>query len=727
MAWLSGWKKRIKVTVDNTKVDVSLSNFPILIKISTSSGITSADVSAVFDELVSDTNRKKIAVTTSNGTTECYVEIERWDDASELAWLHVKAPSISNSADEDFYLYYDVSHADNTTYVGDVGDTPAQSVWDANFTGVYHLNENPATENAKDSTASPNNLTPSTNKPTLIDSKVGKGYDFELSSQNYLSGSTPADDTFTIEAVVKPESFTGGFNGIAGWTNGTSRRELETETTSGYIRICYGANKDKRATNYALSLATDYYVAVGYDGSEVGNVNENEVTWSGEGSVSAGISNTLRVGRYVYSTGYYWDGEISEVRMSDIKRTSEWRKATYYSLFDNFATFGSEETNQKTDDLDVILESKKQDLLDGILAGYETLNNDLDVILEGKINNLLDVILKGKIDDDLDAILKGKTYNELSSILQAFITLNNDIDGILVGKILDELDVLVHVKETDDLDIILRGITKDFIDVILQGKDTLTNDLFIILKAVSSYTDDLDVILKGKIPDDQQVIIQGRSFNEASIVLQAIDILELASRRLTLLDKIKLRSTAVYSSPRSLIPLKLVYGDWSTSKIKCEALDEYGYIHHISDRQIMSINAVHVDGVLATYGYQAYTAYQDETGEPIACVVFDNPQYDKQVTVNCKGIVDKRDGSLIENPANLIRDLLLNVQEYIDDVIDETRLSQFYSDCLKEEIKVAPIIDQEETIKAFFDRLALNIHSRWMLSDGKSVMKLRWL
>ena len=87
MSWLSSFNKRIKLTVDNTNVDGTLSNFPVLVKLSNSSGISSTDVTSVFTELGSDANRKKIAVTTSDGETQCYVEIERFDYSNSVAEL----------------------------------------------------------------------------------------------------------------------------------------------------------------------------------------------------------------------------------------------------------------------------------------------------------------------------------------------------------------------------------------------------------------------------------------------------------------------------------------------------------------------------------------------------------------------------------------------------------------------------------------------------------------
>ena len=151
-SWLGTWAKRVKIILDKDQVDALLSNFPVMIYLSASSGQSNQDLSSIFDELTSDDNRKKIAVTIANGQTQCYVEIERWDDTNEKAWLHVKVPSISSSIDTELYIYYDSSEDDNTTYVGDVGSTPGQTVWDSNFKAVYHLGEDPTFSGGADTT-----------------------------------------------------------------------------------------------------------------------------------------------------------------------------------------------------------------------------------------------------------------------------------------------------------------------------------------------------------------------------------------------------------------------------------------------------------------------------------------------------------------------------------------------------------------------------------------------
>ena len=141
-AGLDGWANQIKITIDQSKIDANLTNYPVLINLSAASGINDANLSAIFTELGSDANRKKIAVTTADGVTQCYVEIEKWDTASRQASLWVRVPSISASVDTDLYLYYDRNQPDNNTFVGDKGSSAATRVWDNNYRLVLHLNDN---------------------------------------------------------------------------------------------------------------------------------------------------------------------------------------------------------------------------------------------------------------------------------------------------------------------------------------------------------------------------------------------------------------------------------------------------------------------------------------------------------------------------------------------------------------------------------------------------------
>jgi hypothetical protein len=81
--WLSGWDRRIQITIDHTKVGSDLSNFPVMLRLSPASGVNKANVSEVFNNL--GANSKKIAITTSDGATQCYVEIAKWDNTNREA------------------------------------------------------------------------------------------------------------------------------------------------------------------------------------------------------------------------------------------------------------------------------------------------------------------------------------------------------------------------------------------------------------------------------------------------------------------------------------------------------------------------------------------------------------------------------------------------------------------------------------------------------------------
>ena len=121
--WLDAWAKRVKITIDHNYIDENLVWFPVLIHLSSACGKDGAyDMTPVFDEV--GANRKKIAVTKADGTTQLYVEVDHWDAVGEKAWLWVSRDGwmILAESDTDVYIYYDNSQPDNISFVGDPGD-----------------------------------------------------------------------------------------------------------------------------------------------------------------------------------------------------------------------------------------------------------------------------------------------------------------------------------------------------------------------------------------------------------------------------------------------------------------------------------------------------------------------------------------------------------------------------------------------------------------------------
>jgi len=371
MGWLDDWAKRIELTIDNTNIDSDLTNFPVLIYLSAASGIGDVDVSAVFDELTADANRKKIAVTSSDGTTQLYVEIERWDDANEKAWLWVKVPSVTAASSTTLYLYYDSAKADNTTYVGDTGDTPAQNVWDSNFVGVWHMAQDPNGDGAdaiKDSTSNANHGTPAgaMTSADLVDGKIGKTIDFD-GGDDYIdlgndSNLEPGTGPFTWETLIN-SSDTSVRMCVLGKQNQSSPFSYE----GWVIRISQAGNDRKlhiqliedSATaaikvkgSTALFDSTDYNITISYDGSEaasgismfVNGVGETEIIEMDTLSSTITCTKDAHIGSAGDTGSNYFGGIIDEVRMSTTARSAVWIKSTYYSNWDDLISWGEEET-----------------------------------------------------------------------------------------------------------------------------------------------------------------------------------------------------------------------------------------------------------------------------------------------------------------------------------------------------------------------------------------------
>ena len=358
MSWLPDYSKRIKLTIDSDKVDSTLVDFPVLIKLSDSSGINSLDITSVFTELGSDVNRKKIAVTTSDSITQCYVEIEHWSDSLEKAELWVKVPTVVSGTTTDLYLYYDSTQSDNTSYIGDTGDTPAQNVWDNNFKLVMHMAQDPngdVADAVKDSTSNINHGTPygSMTSADLVDGEIGKAIEFD-GSNDYLTHGTLLDvvpSALTFETLQKVTAKTGATQCILNKHN-----ILIQERFYFFLTDANGAQFDYEAHDGG-------YTSVPFSTGWVLDVYDNRViTWdtangiqlytngNGDGGSSGAtalfLDGTLRdlcVGKALYENVAPYRGVIDEVRISNIARSDAWIKATYYSNWDELISFGAEE------------------------------------------------------------------------------------------------------------------------------------------------------------------------------------------------------------------------------------------------------------------------------------------------------------------------------------------------------------------------------------------------
>jgi hypothetical protein len=339
---LSGFDKRISLTIDHTKLSSTLTDFPLLIKLSTSSGVSAQDISAIFTEL--GANSKKIAVTTSNNT-QCYVEIERWDNANNLAILWAKIPSISHETDTTLYLYYDSTASDNTTYVGDTDSEVAENVWDSNYKGVFHFNSETT---IKDSTSNDNDGS-ITGTLSLSDGQIGKAVSIGANEYITLTDTiTLTDYTWTISYWLKEGAL--GFNCIVGSDTNYHHFIRNTNVVAQAIvqAMSDTTNQKNYRGNYTRDTDWHYYtVRRTASGNNVKIFADGQETTYSESTMADQDLTLDYIGRFNTTEGYSsnrTEGLLEELRVSNSARSDAWLIADYNSQNDSLITYSSEQS-----------------------------------------------------------------------------------------------------------------------------------------------------------------------------------------------------------------------------------------------------------------------------------------------------------------------------------------------------------------------------------------------
>lgn len=178
--WLDGWNSRIELTLDSTDVDECLTDFPVLLHLSGSSGINNTDLTAIFDAIEEDYNAT--AYTMGDGLTRLYFDVENWDwNTTETANIFVAPYYVSNLTDTKLYLYYD------TTQDGSDYHVP-ENIYTPFFVMVQHM-EDATTLTLLDSTSNDNTLfKKDVNEPIEYTGKIGNAQ-FLDGINDYLNAS----------------------------------------------------------------------------------------------------------------------------------------------------------------------------------------------------------------------------------------------------------------------------------------------------------------------------------------------------------------------------------------------------------------------------------------------------------------------------------------------------------------------------------------------------------
>jgi hypothetical protein len=357
MGWLAGYRYRIPFVIVDAEIAANLTDFPVLLKLSTSSGTGAEDISAIFTEL--GANSRKLAVTNSDGTTENYVEVEQWDNANNIAWLWV-ALDLTNGQDNTFYFYYDSTVADNANVGTSPNDAASNAVWDANYMMVHHLQGADAAS-LDDSTSLNHDVSASNGTPDYnYDAKVGHGVYTASASSERISISDDAHlDTYS-EATWEYWFYMHTAPAVSGrrcqfnkyLTTGNQRSWLiglyNDAATLKWKCLLSKLGTAGLENSYTWTPTTDtwYHIGIRWDSvtdtTPVLYINGVATAWTTSAACNASIADSSDV-VYLgfYNDGSYHDGAYDEARISNLDRGASYMVANYESQRDHFVDWGT--------------------------------------------------------------------------------------------------------------------------------------------------------------------------------------------------------------------------------------------------------------------------------------------------------------------------------------------------------------------------------------------------
>ena len=197
--WLADYCYRKEITIDEAQVSGTSEHlsFPVLINIASDNDL----ISTAFSGNVASSDGYDIVFTSSDGVALLKHQVERYVESTGEYISWVKIPLLDFDTDTKIFMYYG-----NSAIITDQSST---DVWNANYEGVWHLNEATDATNI-DATGNTNDGTPD-NSPTSDTGKIGPALDFNTGTPQtriIIPADASLDLTiptqWSISAWVKP-------------------------------------------------------------------------------------------------------------------------------------------------------------------------------------------------------------------------------------------------------------------------------------------------------------------------------------------------------------------------------------------------------------------------------------------------------------------------------------------------------------------------------------------
>lgn len=339
-------------TSTGANVASNLTNFPICIVVNASSWSNSTERGHFFSDSYNPLG-KRVQFFDADGTTNLAYEVESYNASTQVAIYWVKVPQVDGNSSTD---HIHVAYGNDPN--GSNQDSAAD-VWSNGYVSVFHLGGNSwagSSPQALDSLGNHNFANGGSTENTTYG--IGSGRSFV--TNQYV-------DHKSTESILRTAAAS-TIEMLATW-NGTSNGELHPYTESSWFRTRFYAasghfswgfhryNGTWRSTGDVtqLNANTPYHLSATFDNTVGSKAFINGVQ-DGTPNTNTGDVSPLddypSIGRYSEWSdsivGGYFGGSIDEVRLSTVARTSDWLKASAYSIKktswngDGWLTIGAE-------------------------------------------------------------------------------------------------------------------------------------------------------------------------------------------------------------------------------------------------------------------------------------------------------------------------------------------------------------------------------------------------
>ncbi|MGL1937298.1 MAG: DUF2341 domain-containing protein, partial [Fibrobacterales bacterium] len=314
----------LNTTVSGADVAGTVTDFPVLIR------LTGSD----FTFGQARTNGEDIRFTDATSGTALDYEIERWDNAGELAEIWVNVPSITGNSTTTIKMYWGQSDAPS------LSDGEAVFETSNSFSGVWHLSEdgNTTADGYLDATANNNDGTGvSLTAASDVEGITGIGHLLD-GDADYIRVDDHATldftNNYTLSAWVKPDNSNNSWEGII---------NKDRSITSGYYLMHSNNGSEASFSNqfhdggYQVSGTNKYYttdkwlhVTGTYDGADLKLfVNGEEIGSKAVVSAASTNAQSLFIGGINGYADDFFDGYMDEVRVASSARSADWIKLAY--------------------------------------------------------------------------------------------------------------------------------------------------------------------------------------------------------------------------------------------------------------------------------------------------------------------------------------------------------------------------------------------------------------